>query len=1029
MVIVLHAAVLQGRLVLWAERSLAPHVTLRVHKRGRHNLSRGVKPHSYAGDAKDLARALWAVGLDFELPKQKGPTVQAVLPSIASVPWPSSHLIADPPLTRRRPILQVFTVPVLHLAMDAAVELLCHCAARPVLAPSLVVGRDLAFWARALRFVAGLVIRQRFLPACDAERSVALWEPALGAQDLEALNSLLEAMPASARSLTFDARKPLCTKREAFDAFAQSLIDHFVREATRHHVMNDLAGMQRNRFASLHDQWLYGLQASEPQLRAPEEELKQLEQQIAVWRTPLDVTEKSAFLLHFVLEEPAEKSEVWYVHYLVQAVEDPSLRVPLQLMWQTNSAEFQALLRCGADPRPCVLAALGQAARVSPEGEASLRAPDPTGFALDAAGAFAFLTETAPLLDEFGFGVSLPSWWGHRGAEQGLSVRAVVRGNVPLKGNLTLNKLIDFEWQVAFDGEALTQEELEKLARMKVPLVRVRGQWIQIGQNDLKTALAVWKARETTTVTLRELMHISLGMTPKGLGLPVDGVVATGWIAEIIERLDGRRSIEEVEVTSDFCGKLRPYQQRGLSWLAWLTGLGLGACLADDMGLGKTIQTLALIDKNRAMGEKRPVLLVCPTSVVGNWLREAERFTPKVVVRLHYGTARAKGDALNEDLAGCHLVVSSYGVLVRDQQMLEGIDWAGIVLDEAQNIKNPDTLQAKAARALHGDYRIALTGTPVENHVGDLWSIMEFLNPGLLDTRASFRTRFLLPIQMSKDPEVADRLHRMTKPFVLRRLKTDRDIIDDLPEKNEMKVFCGLSREQASLYKAVVQDAEQALDASEGVKRKGVILATLTKLKQICNHPAQFMEDEHLEPERSGKLTRLLEMLEEILAVGEKAIIFTQYSRMGMILRDELQENLGCEVPFLHGGVNRKRREALVDRFQSPDGPPLFVLSLKAGGTGLNLTAATHVFHFDRWWNPAVESQATDRAFRIGQKQSVQVHKMICAGTIEDTIDQMIDQKRSIAENIVGAGESFLTELPNEALKEIFALRTSAMGG
>jgi SNF2 family DNA or RNA helicase len=357
------------------------------------------------------------------------------------------------------------------------------------------------------------------------------------------------------------------------------------------------------------------------------------------------------------------------------------------------------------------------------------------------------------------------------------------------------------------------------------------------------------------------------------------------------------------------------------------------------------------------------------------------------------------------------------------------VQWAGVVLDEAQNIKNPDTKQSQAVRSLVSDYRVALTGTPVENHVGDLWAIMDFLNPGLLGTREQFKRSFFVPIQAYREREASKRLQRITTPFILRRLKTDRSIISDLPEKLEMKVFCTLTREQGSLYASVVEDAEKKIRDAEGIERRGVILATLTKLKQVCNHPAHFLRDGSDLEGRSGKLARLTEMLEEVIEAGDRSLVFTQFAEMGALLQSHMQEMLGREVLFLHGGVPKRKRDDQIARFQSgaPDAPPIFVLSLKAGGLGLNLTRANHVFHFDRWWNPAVENQATDRAFRIGQQSNVQVHKYVCAGTLEERIDEMIERKRSIAEDIVGTGEAWITELDDDELHDMLALRSDAV--
>ena len=375
------------------------------------------------------------------------------------------------------------------------------------------------------------------------------------------------------------------------------------------------------------------------------------------------------------------------------------------------------------------------------------------------------------------------------------------------------------------------------------------------------------------------------------------------------------------------------------------------------------------------------------------------------------------------------LVISSYALLHRDVELFQDIPWSGLILDEAQNIKNPETKQAKAARSLQAQYRLALTGTPVENNVGDLWSIMEYLNPGFLGTQAQFKRTFFIPIQANRNPEAALGLQRLTGPFILRRLKTDPAIITDLPEKQEMKVFCPLTKEQASLYAAVVNEVAQILEGVEGIQRKGAILGALSKLKQVCNHPALFLSDNSLIPGRSGKLARLTEMLEEMLQVGDKALIFTQFAAMGTILQRYLQETFGREVLFLHGATPKKQRDQMVERFQSGDGRlPLFILSLKAGGTGLNLTAANQVFHFDRWWNPAVENQATDRAFRIGQTKNVQVRKFLCLGTLEEKIDEMIARKLEVAEEVVGTGEGWLTELSNASLKELMSLRREALG-
>jgi SNF2 family DNA or RNA helicase len=415
-------------------------------------------------------------------------------------------------------------------------------------------------------------------------------------------------------------------------------------------------------------------------------------------------------------------------------------------------------------------------------------------------------------------------------------------------------------------------------------------------------------------------------------------------------------------------------------------------------------------------------------SLTGNWQREAERFTPDLTVHVHHGADRLTGAALTDALTAADLVITTYQTAVRDLAALSAVRWSRVVCDEAQAIKNHLSQQAKAVSALPAGSRIALTGTPVENQLSELWSIMEFANPGMLGGQKEFRERFAVPIERHGSEEAARQLRRITQPFVLRRLKTDKSIISDLPEKQEMKVWCNLTQEQASLYAATVTDMLSRIDgASDDITRRGLVLATMAKLKQVCNHPAHLLGDGSRLPGRSGKLARLEELGEEIVAEGDKALCFTQYAEFGRMLQPYLAARIGCPVLFLHGGTSKKQRDALVARFQEADEPLLFLLSLKAGGTGLNLTAANHVIHVDRWWNPAVEDQATDRAFRIGQRRDVQVRKFVCVGTLEEKIDAMIEEKKALAERIVGTGESWLTGLSTAALREVLTLSPEAV--
>jgi len=714
----------------------------------------------------------------------------------------------------------------------------------------------------------------------------------------------------------------------------------------------------------------------------------------------------------------------WRLEFALQAADEPSLVVGADRIWASR-ADLRALARHLAAPQETLLAELGRASRLWPELEEALRTATPTGMDLDTEGAHRFLRDGAPVLHAAGFGVLLPAWWQRPGARLGARLRATTRtapGTVGGRGALGMAALVDYRWELAIGDQPLSAAELEALARLKTPLVRWRGQWVELDPGRLAAGLRLLRTRGELTVG--DLLRIGLESPEQPEALPVVAVEADGPLGDLLAG-QVERHLADRDPPPGFRGTLRPYQRRGLAWLTFLESLGLGGILADDMGLGKTVQLLALFAQDPP--EAGPTLLVCPMSLVGNWRREAARFTPHLRVHVHHGAERARGERFAAAVRQADLVLTTYALAARDAAALAGIDWHRIVVDEAQAIKNAATRQAAAIRSLPARHRVAVTGTPVENRLADLWSIMEFANPGLLGGAAAFRRRYAEPIERHGDDEAAARLRRITGPFVLRRLKTDRSVIADLPEKVEMEVLCNLTREQASIYQAVLDDMMARIESSEGVERRGLVLATMTKLKQVCNHPALLLRDGSALPGRSGKLARLEEIVEEILAAGEKALLFSQYAGFGGMLRAHLSARFGREVLFLHGGVGRAERDAMVARFQHDDGPSLFVLSLRAGGTGLTLTAANHVVHVDRWWNPAVEDQATDRAFRIGQRRAVQVRTFVCAGTVEEKVSAMIAEKRGLAARIVGSGERWLTELSTSELRRLFALESGAV--
>ncbi|HCC33842.1 MAG TPA: ATP-dependent helicase [Clostridiales bacterium] len=980
-------------------------------------------------DASQLLSGLELVATPLPLRSGRVRKAKAWLPTSGGRPVLSLGL--QGPAPRAKIKLAPHSVSAYSLAAGEAVEFLSVGMRGPACAPAPGVGPDLAYWKKAIRFAASLVVRQRYLPSLVGGKDSwhAVWSPVISGDDVKTLGRLAAAMPPSARALTKPGTPspPATPPLEILQRFVAMAVDALVRS------VEPVAAETRSRFPTVHDAWLHALQMADEPIAGDPTELERLAIGVKEWRRPLDAIEDAAYRLCFRLEEPpashpAGEEPTWYVRYLLHPLDDPSLLIGAEELWRRGGRKTALAKRFSRGAKEYLLAALGQAAGICPPIAVSLERAEPGGYALPVAGAYQFLTAEAMALEDAGFGVLLPSWWMGKGTQTRVALCARVK-NLKAKGTsgLSLDDLVRVEWTAALDDSEVSLEELKALANLKVPLVRLRGQWVELDPAGLARAVAFCQGTSRNRATVRDIVQMALqapGAAPGALDFV--RVQATGWLRELLDCLQGDAAFEELPAPYGFAGALRPYQVRGYSWLAFLRRWSLGACLADDMGLGKTVQTLALIQRDWNANGRRPVLLVCPTSVINNWQREAGRFTPDLPVMVHHGPGRGKGADFRKAARECAMVISSYSLIARDLEEFREVEWAGVILDEAQNIKNPETRQARGARSIPADYRAALTGTPVENNVGELWSIMEFLNPGLLGSWSQFSRDFFVPIQAERDQAAAERLKKITGPFILRRLKTDRSIIADLPDKLEMKVFCPLTREQASLYAAVLEDLEAALADAEGIGRKGLVLATLSRLKQVCNHPAHFLGDNSQLPGRSGKLIRLTELLAEVLAMGERALVFSQFAEMGAILQRHLLDSFGREVLFLHGGVAPGQRQRMVDRFQG-GGPPIFVLSLKAGGTGLNLTAATHVFHFDRWWNPAVEDQATDRVFRIGQTKKVQVHKFICAGTFEERIDDLIERKRDITNTVIGTGEGWLTELSNRELRDLLALREDAV--
>ena len=934
------------------------------------------------------------------------PTVQT---SKGCCPIPSQAFLSTGPKQDRSAGFtaepQPWVVTVARLSWKQVFTFLGGCHEKR-LDEGVFAGEDLLACVDVFRYAGALVARGKFLPdlrQTDDDRYESVWRSALDWAERQRVHELAKRLPL----VLTGQQKRLCVTRTLIDEFT----DHLVRFS----VVTTLSRAQAKtgKFYSSHDAWFLALRGDERDIRWPEsDDLKALSKHVRQWRRPVEgLQTKQNVTLIFQLDEPESAERTWF------------LKISLNDGTRTYAfPKGVGVSSEGPVVGESLLVALGQAGMLfTPLARAEFQA-DAFGCPLSVEEAHAFMSTSAPLLEASGYNVRIPAWWGQTQTHTVmLEVDASPHDATGSAMMPSLGDKVDVTWTVTLNGERVTQQEMEYLLHAHTPLVFFRGHWIQVNIRQLQDAVRLWQRKTAETHSALEVVQLALGTTGHG-GLDVSQVRGDGWLDPFLKRLCGEQAFEILPPPPDFCGELRPYQIRGFSWLVFLRAWGFGACLADDMGLGKTIQALAFLLHEKARGEKRPVLLIGPMSVLGNWLHETQRFAPGLKCLLHHGPQRWHGDSFARMAQTYDVVITSYHLLYRDYVDLRKVTWAGILLDEAQNIKNPDTHQTQAARALQADYRIALTGTPMENHVGDIWSIMDFINPGMLGKRVVFRDKFFRPIQSGTDPGARTRLRRVAMPFILRRLKTDKQIIADLPEKIESKVYCTLTQEQARLYEVVLETFHREVQLSEGIARRGLIIAVLTRLKQICNHPANYLGQAEAAAQRSGKLIRLEEMLEETFQGGESALVFTQYAEMGTLLKRNLCQTFGREMPFLYGGVPRKERDLMIHAFQESTEPQAFILSLKAGGTGLNLTRASHVFHYDRWWNPAVEDQATDRAFRIGQTRNVMVHKFICGGTLEDRIDALIDRKSALASEIVTNGEAFLTELSNEDLEDVLKL-------
>ena len=718
----------------------------------------------------------------------------------------------------------------------------------------------------------------------------------------------------------------------------------------------------------------------------------------------------------------------WSLQVLIQSKSDPSFMITLSDYWIDKKSKKTLFSKMfGTSVEKNLLLQIGYASRIySLLDQVFENNMQSETLPLSTQQAFSFLKEDAWALHACGYRIIVPSWWTSKGRLKAkLKMRASQSSqSVDEKPNAYFHKegLINFDYRYAIGEHEVSKKEWQQLIESKSELVYFRGTWIEIDALEMQKMKQLIKSssQDKKTGSMKDL----LAMSAEEELYEVEYDQA---IEQMLSQLQDKNQLKAVLPPDTLKATLRPYQARGLSWMSYLENIGMNPCLADDMGLGKTMQVIALLLTHPKVA---PALLVAPTSVVGNWQREVEKFAPSLKVIVHHGSKRTMADDFSKLAVDYNLVITSYGLIRRDKTLFNQLQWSRLIIDEAQNIKNPAATQTKLLCQISADSKIALTGTPVENRLMDLWSVFNFLNPGYLGARSHFRKNFELPVQRENDPTQTRVLKNLVEPFILRRLKTDKNIIQDLPDKIEQKVYCELTKEQASIYQSIVDEVAQKMSkAEDNIQQRAIILSALLRLKQCCNHPAQVLQDNSaFSPDRSIKLQRLIEMTSEVINNGESLLVFSQFKEICDALNHVLKTQYGYQTYYLHGGTSRKKREEMITQFQTPATPPsIFVLSLKAGGIGITLTRANHVIHFDRWWNPAVENQATDRAYRIGQEKTVFAHKFITMGTIEERIDQMLEDKQKISDMIVGSDESWLSSLNAKSFMNLIRLSRSTV--
>ncbi|MFJ9244655.1 SNF2-related protein [Streptomyces sp. NPDC101776] len=888
---------------------------------------------------------------------------------------------------------RVVAVPLL---VEQALPLLTRCRALGA-DGSGRASAGTAFWGAAALLGLRLLARGRMLPGVSPDGFDAWRVGPLDAEDHERLSSLAAAMPPEARAVAVPGLSPLTlpAAEPLLRAFLDAVADSLARPPSARQVTGQPA------FAVRAPQ-------SVPELRG--------------WAAEVAAGRDAGLAVSLRLE--LGRADSFRAVVQLRSLADPTVLADAADLWSGHAVAPELF---GPRAKVDTLLTLRRAARAWPPAARLLDSAAPAGLELSDGEAQELLGDAAESLAAAGVAVHWPKELVRELTASGVLEPVRRKGTQSsAESFLSSGGLLDFRWRVALGDRELTEEELERLVQAHRPIVRLRDQWVVVDPELVRRLRRAKRSETAPASSLTAIDALSAALTGS---IEVDGEQVAVTASGVLEEL--RSWIADPEDDTDrepqgppkaLAATLRDYQLRGLNWLHRMTSLGLGGCLADDMGLGKTVTLIALhLRRQEREITAGPTLVVCPASLLGNWEREIRRFAPAAPVRRFHGPGR--------DLSGLDggadggFVLTTYGTMRRDAERLAGQPWGLLVADEAQHVKNPHALTAKALRRIPSRGRVALTGTPVENNLSELWSLLDWTTPGLLGTLTSFRDRYATAVEGDRDEQAARRLAALIRPFLLRRRKSDPGIAPELPPKTETDQPVSLTKEQVSLYEALVRELMAEIEEREGIARRGLVMKLLTGLKQVCNHPAQFLKEptDTKLPGRSGKLELLDELLDTVLAEGGSALVFTQYVAMGTLIERHLAGR-GVDTLFLHGGTTVKRREEMVDAFQRGE-KKVFLLSLKAAGTGLNLTRAGHVIHYDRWWNPAVEDQATDRAYRIGQTQPVQVHKLIAEGTVEDRVAEMLRQKRELADSVLGSGEAAFSELSDSELAELVTLR------